>query len=191
MGAKTIKNNKEFVDALGHSLNGIGKILVMIFAASTFINIFKQSNIGNVVAGAFTNILQNSDFGGLPLLLMLFVFSGIITIFQPTVLYSYNIASGVIIKLMNAGISPEFTQLVFRLGSSITLGLTPVFAYFIVYLAYLENYNQSEKPVTLKEAIKYQLPYALVTFLVYLVFIVVWYLVKFPLGIGTGVGLGV
>lgn len=191
MGAKTIKNNKEFVDALGHSLNGIGKILVMIFAASTFINIFKQSNIGNVVAGAFTNILQNSDFSGLPLLLMLFVFSGIITIFQPTVLYSYNIVSGVIIKLMNAGISPEFTQLVFRLGSSITLGLTPVFAYFIVYLAYLENYNQSEKPVTLKEAIKYQLPYALVTFLVYLVFIVVWYLVKFPLGIGTGVGLGV
>ena len=50
---------------------------------------------------------------------------------------------------MNAGISPEFTQLVFRLGSSVTLGLTPVFAYFVVYLAYLENYNQSNKPITI------------------------------------------
>lgn len=62
IGARTINNNKEFIDGLGHSLNGIGKVLVMIFAASTFINIFKQSNIGNVVAGALTNVMQNSDF---------------------------------------------------------------------------------------------------------------------------------
>ena len=190
IGAKTIKNNKEFVDALGHSLNGIGKILVMIFAASAFINIFKQSNIGNVVAGALTNLMQNSNFGGLPLVLLLFIFAGVIALFQPTVLFSYNIVSGVIIKLMNAGISPEFTQLVFRLGSSVALGLTPVFVYFVVYLAYLENYNQSNKPITIGEAIKYQLPYAAVTCIVYLLFIVVWYLVKFPIGIGAGVGLG-
>ena len=191
IGAKTIKNNKEFVDALGHSLNGIGKILVMIFAASAFINIFKQSNIGNVVAGALTNLMQNSNFGGLPLVLLLFIFAGVIALFQPTVLFSYNIVSGVIIKLMNAGISPEFTQIVFRLGSSVTLGLTPVFVYFVVYLAYLENYNQSNKPITIKEAIKYQLPYAAVTSVLYLLFIIIWYLVKFPIGVGSGVGLGV
>lgn len=191
IGAKTIKNNKEFVDALGHSLNGIGKILVMIFAASAFINIFKQSNIGNVVAGALTNLMQNSNFGGLPLVLLLFIFAGVIALFQPTVLFSYNIVSGVIIKLMNAGISPEFAQLVFRLGSSVTLGLTPVFVYFVVYLAYLENYNQSNKPITIKEAIKYQLPYAAVTCVLYLLFIIIWYLVKFPIGVGAGVGLGV
>ena len=191
IGAKTIKNNKEFVDALGHSLNGIGKILVMIFAASAFINIFKQSNIGNVVAGALTNLMQNSNFGGLPLVLLLFIFAGVIALFQPTVLFSYNIVSGVIIKLMNAGISPEFTQLVFRLGSSVTLGLTPVFVYFVVYLAYLENYNQSNKPITIKDAIKYQLPYAAVTCVLYLLFIIIWYLVKFPIGVGAGVGLGV
>lgn len=191
IGAKTIKNNKEFVDALGHSLNGIGKILVMIFAASAFINIFKQSNIGNVVAGALTNVMQNCNFGGLPLVLLLFIFAGVIALFQPTALFSYNIVSGVIIKLMNAGISPEFTQLVFRLGSSVTLGLTPVFVYFVVYLAYLENYNQSNKPITIKEAIKYQLPYAAVTCVLYLLFIIIWYLVKFPIGVGAGVGLGV
>lgn len=190
IGAKTIKKTPEFIDGLGHSLNGIGKILVMIFAASTFINIFKQSNIGNVLAGALTNVIQNSSFGGLPLVILLFIFAGIIALVQPTILFSYEISSGVIVKLMNVGISPEFTQLVFRLGSSVTLGLTPVFAYFIVYLAYLENYNQSDKPVTIKKAIKYQLPYTCVTFLVYLLFIIIWYLVKFPLGVSSSVGLG-
>ena len=145
IGARTINNNKEFIDGLGHSLNGIGKVLVMIFAASTFINIFKQSNIGNVVAGALTNVMQNSDFAGLPLLLMLFIFSCIITLVQPTVLFSYDIVSGVIIKLMNAGISPEFTELVFRLGSSVALGLTPVFAYFVVYFCLLYTSDAADE----------------------------------------------
>ena len=189
IGAKTINNNKEFVDSLGYSLNGIGKILVMIFASATFINIFKRSNIGNVVAGALTNVLEISSFAGLPLVLLLFASSIIISLFLPNVLYSYDIVSGVIPTLMNVGIAPEFCQLVFRLGSSVAIGLTPVFAYFVVYLAYLENYNQSNKPITLKEAISYQLPYAIITALIYLLFIIIWYIIKFPLGIGTGVGL--
>ena len=45
IGAKTIKNNKDFSDALGHSLDGTGKTLVLIFFAATFISIFKQTNI--------------------------------------------------------------------------------------------------------------------------------------------------
>ena len=189
IGAKTIKNNKEFIDALGYSLNGIGKVLVMIFAASTFINIFKQSNIGNVLVGALTNVMQNSSFAGLPLVIILFVFAIAMSLFQPNILFSYNIVSGVIPRLMNVGINPLFSQLTFRLGSSVALGLTPVYAYFIIYLAYLENYNQSNKPITIGEAIKYQLPYAIITAAVYLAFIVIWYIIKFPLGIGAGVGL--
>ena len=189
IGAKTLKNNKEFIDALGYSLNGIGKVLVMIFAASAFINIFKQSNIGNVLVGALTNVMQNSSFAGLPLIIMLFVFAVVMSLFQPNILFSYNIVSGVIPRLMNVGINPLFSQLTFRLGSSVALGLTPVYAYFIIYLAYLENYNQSNKPITIWEAIKYQLPYAIITAVVYLAFIVIWYIIKFPLGIGAGVGL--
>jgi len=45
IGAKTIKNHREFVDTLGHSLDGIGKTLVLIFFASLFISVFKKSNI--------------------------------------------------------------------------------------------------------------------------------------------------
>jgi len=80
IGAKTIKNNKEFVDALGHSLNGIGKILVMIFAVSTFINIFKETNIGNVVAASLANLINNSNFSGLPISILLFITSIIVTL---------------------------------------------------------------------------------------------------------------
>ena len=189
IGAKTINNNKEFIDALGHSLNGIGKILVMIFAVSIFINIFKQSNIGNVVAAFFANLISTSNFGGLPLLILLFLATVISSLFLPNAINGWSILSSTVPALMQVGVSPEFTQLVYRLGGSVAIGLTPVFVYFIVYLAFMENYNQSNKPVTMLEAIKYQMPFALITFVTFLVVIAVWYIAGLPLGVGAGVAL--
>ncbi len=189
IGAKTINNNKEFIDSLGHSLNGIGKVLVMIFAVSIFINIFKESNIGNVVAAAFANLISTSNFSGLPLLLFLFFATIISSLFLPNALNSWSIFSSTVPTLMQVGVSPEFSQLVYRLGGSVAIGLTPVFVYFIVYLAFMENYNQSNKPVTMVEAIKYQLPFVGVTALTFLIAIIVWYIAGIPLGIGAGVAL--
>ena len=57
IGAKTIRNNREFVEALGHSLNGIGKVLIYIFASATFISIFKQTNLGNVIVAGLTKLV--------------------------------------------------------------------------------------------------------------------------------------
>lgn len=190
IGAKTIKNNKDFIEALGSSLNGIGKILLMIFAAATFISIFKQSNIGNVIAGAFTNMISNSSFTGLPLVLLLFFATIITTLFLPSSISKWPIiASSAVPALMNVGISPEFAQVVFRFGESITMGLTPVFAYFIVYLAYLEKYSQNNKSFKLNTVIKYQCPYAVMTLIVFIVVIIVWYIIGLPLGPGTSVSL--
>lgn len=187
IGAKTIKNNKEFIDSLGYSLNGIGKVLVMIFAAATFINIFKESNIGNVLAAAFANLINNSNFSGFPISILLFLVSIITTLFLPSPISGWAVLSSVVPTLMQAGVSPEFSQLIYRFGNAVAIGLTPVFAYFIVYMAFLGNYNQSDKPITLKNAISYQLPYALLTGALFLVILMVWYIVGMPLGVGTSV----
>ena len=190
IGAKTIKNNKDFVEGLSHSLNGMGKILVMIFAAATFISIVKQTNIGNVVVVALANVLKNVSFTGLPLILLLYVVSIIATIFLPNAVSRWTIiASTIIPAVMNAGLSPEFAQVVFRFGESVSLGLTPIFAYFIVYLAYMEKYNQSNKNIKFFKAIKMQLPYTIVSFLVFLGLIIIWYVTGLPLGINSSIAL--
>ena len=190
IGAKTINNNREFVDSLGYSLNGIGKILVMIFAAATFISIFKQANIGNVITISLANVISSSSFSGLPLLLLLFVVSIIGSVFLPGSLSKWTIlASTAIPKLLNVGISAEFAQIVFRFGESVTLGLTPVFAYFIVYLAFLEKYSQNNKEFKFSSVIKWQLPYSILTALVFLVIIIIWFIIGLPLGINSGVAV--
>ena len=85
---------------------------------------------------------------------------------------------------MNAGISPEFTQVIYRFGECVTIGLTPLFAYYVIYLAYLEKYNQKSRPVSLFTTLKYQLPYSLLTAVVLIIIIVIWYVVGIPTGFG-------
>ena len=190
IGAKTIKNNREFVDSLGYSLNGIGKTLVFIFAGATFISVFKQTNIGNVVVALFTSFIVKSNFSGLALVLLLFVASAVSTIFVPSTLNKWLIMSSQVIPtFLNVGISAEFAQVVFRFGECVTLGLTPVFAYYIIYLAYLERYNKNEKSMSLITSIKYQLPYSLLIGGILLAIIIIWYIISIPLGFGGSVSI--
>lgn len=184
LGARTIKNNKDFVDALGHSLDGIGKTLVIILAASLFISIFKYSNIGTVIVAYLTSLFRNINFQGLPLVILLFVVSAIATIFIPTSITKWSIIAPTVVPVfMNAGITPEFAQVIFRFGEGITMGLTPIMAYFVIYLAILDKNNPEEKPISLWQGIKFQVPYAVVTAIVLLVLIVLWYIIGLPLGI--------
>ncbi len=186
IGARTIKNNRDLCDDLGHSLDGVGKILVLIFFSSVFINIFKYTNIGTVIVGWLSEIISSTSFVGLPLIILIFIISIIATIFVPSSINKWTILSGVTIPVfMNSGISPEFSQVIFRFGESVSMGLTPLFAYFIIYLAYLEKYNKNKKTINMLKAIKYQLPYAALTFVLLLTIIIVWYIVGLPIGINT------
>lgn len=190
IGAKTIKNNREFVEAMGHSLNGIGKTLVFIFASATFIAIFKQSNIGNVIVALLTSTIATSKFSGLALVIMLFVFSAIATFFVPTSIARWSIMSSQVVPtFLNVGISAEFTQVIFRFGECVTLGLTPLFAYFIIYLAYLERYSQDANGMKLFSAIKYQVPYSAITFIILLSILIIWYVIAIPLGFGGSIAI--
>ena len=184
IGSKSIKNQKDFCDSLGHSLDGIGNVLVMIFFASTFISIFKQTNIGNTIVAYVGNIISNSNFVGLPLVILIFVLVAITTLIVPSSSLKWYMLSPVIVPvMMDAGMTPEFAQIVYRFSETVTMNITPLLAYFIVYLAFLEKYNQSDKKIRLFESIRYQWPYTLVITLVLIAILAIWYIVGIPLGI--------
>ena len=188
IGAKTIRNNKDFCDDLGHSLDGIGKTLVLIFFASTFISILKRTNIGEVLTAALTNIISIDGIGAFPLIIILFIISAIVTLFLPGSSFKWAIMAGIAVPaFMNVGLSPEFAQVIFRFGESVTMGLTPLATYYVIYLAYLEKYNQDEKPINLFKTLKYQIPYSVAVGVILLSLLIVWYIIGLPLGIGGSI----
>ncbi len=186
IGVKSIKNHKDFCDNLGHSLDGIGNVLVMIFFASTFISVFKETNIGNILVSSIGELISNINFTGLPLIIFIFICVCVATIFVPSSISKWIIlSSSVVPVMMNASMSPEFAQIIFRFAEACTMNITPLLAYFIVYLAFLEKYNQGENKIKLIDSIKYQIPYTLVITFTLVILLVIWYLIGLPLGVNS------
>ena len=190
---RKIKNNKDLTESLGFSLDGIGSILVLIFFASLFINVFELSNIGIVITAAFSRVISSLSFTGIWLILIVFIIIGVSNIFCPSSIVKWNILSAAMVPLfMNASISPEFTQIIFSAGDAVTNGLTPLLIYFVIYIAFMEKYNKDEEMITLFGSIKYMIPYAYTSFIIWMIVLVGWYMLGVPIGIGAlpGVSYG-
>jgi aminobenzoyl-glutamate transport protein len=186
---KAIRNNKDIAESLGYSLDGIGSVIVLIFFASLFINVYEASNIGEVLTAFCANIIGGLKFTGLGLIIIVLLIIMIINLLCPSSLVKWSILSATVVPLfMNASISPEFSQIVFTASDSITNGLTPLFAYFVIYLAFMEKYNKNDM-VTLFGSIKHMMPYSLAIFAIFIVIIVAWYLTGLPIGIGSFPGV--
>ena len=115
---------------------------------------------------------------------LLFVCSIIATIFVPGSVNKWTImSSSVVPTFLNAGMSSQFTQLIFRLGECVSIGITPIFAYYIIYLAYLERGSQSKNELSIVDSIRFMLPYSAVTAFTFIALIILWYLINIPLGV--------
>lgn len=186
---KTIKNNKDVTDSLGHSLDDIGSIIVLIFFASLFINVYEESHIGLVITGFISSLIGSLNFTGIGLILITLVCIAIANLFCPSSIVKWSMLSSVIVPLfMNASISPEFSQLVYVAGDSITNGLTPLFMYFVIYIAFMEKYNKGEM-VTLFGSIKTLIPYSVYSLIIWAIVLVGFYLIGIPIGIGSYPGV--
>lgn len=187
--AKTINNNKDIAEGLAHSLDGIGSILVLIFFASLFINVYEASNIGEVITAFGANIISGLKFTGLGLIIITLIIITIVNIFCPSSTIKWGILVATVVPLlMNASISPEFSQVLFTGADSITNGLTPLFTYFVIYLAFMEKYNKGEM-ITLFGSTKYMIPYSVAIAIIFVVVISAWYIIGLPIGIGTFPGV--
>lgn len=186
---KTIKNNKDVSESLAHSLDGVGSILVLIFFASLFISVFNNTNIGIVLTALLSNLLGNLNFSGIGLIIVFLLIVMLANLFCPSITLKWKILSGIAVPLfMNASISPEFSQIVYSLGTSITTGFTPLFAYFVIYIAFMEKYNQDEM-ITLFGSLKYMIPYGIASFVICFVILIGWYITGIPLGIQSFPGV--
>ena len=185
IGAKTIKNNNDFCEYLAHSLDGTGRTIIIILLGSILINIFKKSNIGVVLTISLANIIGSGKITGLLLIVALFGTSALSTLFLTGPNVKWAVLSTVAVPaFMNSSLSPEFAQLVTRFGECMTLGLTPLLAYFTIYIAYIEKYNQDEKPISFFKTLKYQIPFSIYVGLLLLAILLAFYLIGIPLGIG-------
>lgn len=186
IGAKTIKSDKQIADFISKSLNHIGYLIVLIFFISQFIAIFKKTNIGTIINIWMVNILKTSGISGLPLIIIFFIIAMIGNIFLPSPSLKWSIMAPAIVPVfMQSNLSPEFAQMVYRGAISASNLITPLLAYYVIYLGYLQIYNRNDETITIGESFKFMKSYFLIFAISFLLLIIIWYIIGAPIGPGV------
>lgn len=187
IGAKTIKNDKDVISAMNEHMMQIGSLIGILFFAAQFIAVFKQTNIGTIITAWGANIINSLSFSGIPLIVLVLIVIAVSNLFVTTPLAKWSILAPVVVpKLMQSNISPQFAQMLLRAGDSMTKGITPLLAFFAIYIGYLNIYNPNKKrPITIGNALRLLLPYSLIISITWLCILVLWYIIGLPLGPGV------
>ncbi|MCP5105048.1 MAG: AbgT family transporter [bacterium] len=187
LGARTIKSDKDIMKGMAKSMNTMGTYIVLVFFAAQFVAFFNWSKIGLIAAVKGAEALKASGLVGIPLMLTFAVVAALINLVMGSASAKWAIMAPVFIPLfMLLGFSPEFVQVVYRIGDSSTNIISPMMSYFALIVAFVEKYDRK---AGIGSVIALMLPYTFVFFILWTIMLVVWMLLGIPVGPGATIHL--
>ncbi|REJ84273.1 MAG: AbgT family transporter [Bacteroidetes bacterium] len=184
IGAKTIKNDSDVMSGMAKSMQTLGSYIVLVFFAAQFVAYFNWTNIGIITAVKGAETLRSSGFGPIPLMISFVVVSAIINLFMGSASAKWAIMAPVFIPMfMLLGYSPEYVQVAYRIGDSVTNIISPMMSYFALIIAFVQRYDKEAGIGTL---IATMIPYSFFFLIGWIILFVCWILFALPVGPGAG-----
>ncbi|MFC4023637.1 AbgT family transporter [Oceanobacillus longus] len=180
---KKIKNDKDVANLMSYSLETMTGFIVLIFFAAQFVAFFNYTNLGTIIAVKGANVLEAIQLDGALLLVALILITTIINLFIAADSAKWAIMAPVFVPMfMQMGISPEVTQVAYRVGDASTNIISPLMPFFPLVVAFAQRYGKKNGVGTV---ISLMLPYSIVILVCWTIFFVIWYLLGIPVGPGT------
>ncbi|MFO7852532.1 MAG: AbgT family transporter [Bacteroidota bacterium] len=180
----TFKNDSDVVKGMVDNFKTLAAFLVLVFFAAQFVAFFKWSNLGLIIAIKGAEGLQDLNLGLIPLVILFILLSGFINMFMGSASAKWAILGPVFIPMfMLLGYSPELSQVVYRIGDSITNMISPMMSFFALIIVYFEKYDKNAGIGTLMSTM---IPFTVVFFIFWSLLLVGWILLDIPLGPGAG-----
>ena len=182
-----IKTSSEYSLGLSKNFENLGFMFVLMFFMSQLLAIINWTNIGEVIAARLVELMSTLQISGLPLIIIFFFVVVVISILIPDLVTKWQLIAPTIVPLfMRANMTPDFIQFIFKTADSIGKAISPFFIYFIISLAFLEKYRvDDKKQVSIFGTLKVMMPVIICATVFWILIISLWYLVNFPIGVGT------
>ena len=182
---KKYKNDKDVMEGMADAMKSLSMYYVLVFFAAQFVAYFKWSNLGIIFAIKGANLVMSSGLGLIPLMVLFIIFSGLINLAMGSASAKWAIMAPVFIPMfMLLGYSPELSQVVYRIGDSVTNIISPMMSFFALIIAFIQKYD---KNAGIGTVIATMLPYTFAFFIVWTLLLVAWLLLGLPLGPGAGI----
>jgi aminobenzoyl-glutamate transport protein len=180
IGAGSIRNDSDIMKGMAKAMETLGMYIVLVFFAAQFVAYFKWTNLGLIFAIEGAKLLEASGLGAIPLMLTFILLAAFINMFMGSASAKWTVMAPVFIPMfMLLGYSPELTQVVYRIGDSVTNIISPMMSYFALIVAFIQKY---EPKAGIGTVIATMLPYSVVFLIVWAVLLIVWMLLGIPVG---------
>ncbi|MBK9148185.1 MAG: AbgT family transporter [Flavobacteriales bacterium] len=183
IGAGTFKSDNDVMKGMAKSMETLGSYIVLVFFAAQFVAYFNETRLGLILAIKGADILKAANLGPIPLMLCFVLISATINLIMGSASAKWAIMAPVFIPMfMLLGYSPEFTQMAYRVGDSVTNIISPMMSYFALIVAFIARYD---KKAGIGTVISTMIPYSIVFLIGWSVMLVVWVLLELPIGPGA------
>lgn len=181
IGAKTIKSDKDAAQMMTEAMAAMAPIIVLAFFAGQFIAWFSQSNLGTMFAITGGRAIAESGLPTWAVLVAFILLVAILNLFIGSMSAKYTLLAPVFIPMfmIGASMSPELTQAAYRVGDSCTNIITPLNAYLIIILVFVQKYDKKAGMGTM---IALMLPYSVVFLIAWTALLLAWVSFGIPLG---------
>jgi len=185
IGSRKFRNDTDVMNGMRDSIKTLSMYIVLVFFAAQFVAYFKESNLGIILAIKGAEAISSSGIGLIPLMILFIILSASINMLMGSASAKWAILAPVFIPMfMLMGYSPELSQVVYRIGDSVTNIVSPMMSFFALIIAYFQKYDAKSGIGTI---IATMLPYSVAFFLVWTVLLVAWLYLGLPLGPEAGI----
>ena len=174
-------SHKDVIRAMSQTMAQMGYFMVMVFFAAQFIRAFGESNLGALVALQGGLALKALALPPLVTLGGLIGLTSLINLLVASASAKWAMLASIFVPmLMTAGISPEATQLAYRIGDSPTNILTPLNYQFPLVIAFCARYVRG---IGIGTLISMCLPLAAAAMGVFALQLALFWLLGIPMGL--------
>ncbi len=177
-----VRSTKDAAKHMIDSMAGMAPIIVLAFFAGQFVAYFGETNLGEMLAFSGGAWLFEQQLSPMVLIVAFILLTMVFNMFVGSMSAKYTLFAPIFVPMfMLIGIRPELTQIAYRIGDSVTNIITPLNAYLVIILVFMQKYAPKSGMGTL---IAMMFPYTIVFAIIWTILLLIWVSLGIPLGMG-------
>ena len=181
--AGTVKKADDIVGFMTDSMKRMGGYIVLVLVISQFIRMFQFARLDQVIAikGAYLLRIMGMEDMPIPFFIAFIVIIAIANLFMGSASAKWAIFAPIFVPMfMHLGFHPAFTQLLYRIGDSITNCVSPLYPFFPILLGWIAEIDKEKAKVG--TVLSFLVPYAAFLLIGWVIMLILWYLIGIPVG---------
>ncbi len=191
LATKSLKRADDLIDWMVDAMKSMGPYIVLILVISQFIRAFQWANLDQVIAVSGADLLRALGMEEMPLpfFVAFICIVAVANLFMGSASAKWAIFAPIFVPMfMNLDLHPAFTQLLYRIGDSITNCVSPLNPFFPILLGWIAEVDREKARVG--TVLSFLVPYAIVLLIMWVCMMAVWYLLGLPVGPDSPLMLG-